>query len=132
MKLTDEQRDRAERVREILNIQDFSDPFPAFDFTDALGAIIEGSETLANPQEMSGRFNAAWQAYAGIWGVELNRACQKAVGDEALWKRVKDAPNGQDAVAAILTRIQAVHGEIVPGMNIEIDVGDILVDHQIE
>lgn len=132
MKLTDPQRNRAERVREILNVQTFTDPFPPFDLTDALGMILEGTETLVEPDEMGQRFNAAWKAYAAIWGMEHNTACQQAVGDDELWDRVKQHPNGREVVAAILSRIHAVQGAIVPGMEVEVDVGDILVDHQIE
>lgn len=132
MKLTDRQRDKAEQVRGILDVQQFVDCFLHFDLTDSIGRILEGAERLIQPDEMARQFNLAWNAYASIWNGELNAVCQNAVGDKALWERVKKHPNGREAVSGILDRILAVHGEIVPSMKIEVDVSDILVDCQIE
>lgn len=133
MDMTDEQCAKARLVRDILDVQAFSDPFLPFDFTDAIGAIMDGVEKLAKPDEMGQRFNAAWSAYARIHANEYQSAVVQALGDDkALWEQVRGHPNGCDATSEILDRIQAVHGDITPGMEVDgIDVSDILVDHQI-
>lgn len=132
MGITDAQRVKAEKLRELVDVQGFSDVFMAFDFIDAIAVILDGVENLTGPQDMAQLFNAAWHSYAAVTGSEHGAAILAAVGgDVALWNRIKEHPKGREAVSEILTRIQAVHGHVKPRMEVDVNVSDILLDHQI-
>ena len=107
-------------------------PFPPFDFVDALAVVVDGANKLVDSDEMATRFTAAWHAYASVFTTEHGRIVEGVVGDAALWQRIRAHPDGREAVAEIIERIHAVHGEIVPGMDVELDVTDILTGHQIQ
>lgn len=131
MKLTSEQTRLAEEVRKIMDWGKFADPFPAYDLADTIAVILDGVNSLAPGEDMGERFNAAWAAYMAIWKMEHDAAIVSAIGDQMLWDRVKRHPNGREALIDILTRIQEAHGRITPGLEVEVDVSDILQAHQI-
>lgn len=126
--LTDRQTDIAIAIREVVKTPD-SEAWACFtDFTRAVATMLEGAEGLIHITEMDKRFKGAWQAYANMWAAEHNRIIRDCLGSQKEFDRVRSHPNGRAAIGRIMSRIREVHGEITPGMNVDVDVGDILID----
>lgn len=126
--LNDRQTEIAIAIREVAKIPD-SESWGAFnDFTRAIATIIEGAETLTRPQEMNKRFGSAWQAAAKIWSTETHRIILDCLGSEEEYQRISHHPNGHKTIKRILSRVKEVHGNLTPGMEIDVDIDDILIE----
>ncbi len=128
MKLNDRQFELATAIREIANVPDSEAWGDFIDFTRAMASMLEGAETLAHPNEMQKRFSAAWHASAALWGTEHRRIFKDCLGGQEAYDRVKAHPNGNAALSRILSRVKETHGNITPGMSVNVDIGDILSD----
>ena len=123
---TERQTDFSIAIREVANTPD-NESWGAFtDFTRAVSTMLEGAESLVHPTEMQKRFAGVWEAYAKMWTTEHNRIVRDCLGSQQEFDRVKNHPNGRTAIGRILNRVKEVHGELTPGMNVDVDVGDIL------
>jgi hypothetical protein len=131
MKLTPEQTTKAREVRAIFDTSQFRELVLAYDFSDAMALILDGVNTLADPGEMQARFNQLWAAYARLWSSENRHIIVEALGgDGALWDRITEHPNGAVVGHGIMERIRDAHGELTPGMKVDIvHVDDLLLDH---
>lgn len=128
MELTDRQSEIRMAINEVAKTP-VNDSWGDFiDFTRAVATMIEGVETLVSPQVMEKRFSAAWQAFAKICVAENNRILRDCLGSDEEFDRVKNHPNGGNALGRILRRVKDVHGELTPGMSIDVDIDDILAD----
>lgn len=128
-RLTDRQIEVSIGVREIVKIPDGDSWGPFTDVMRAMSQMIEGTESLVNPGEMQKRFSRAWELYAKMWAGEHNRIVRDCLGgSQREFERVRSHPNGKAAIGRILTRVREVHGELTPGMEIDVNVGDILDD----
>lgn len=126
--LNNRQTEIAIAIREIVKIPD-NESWGAFnDFTRAIATMIEGAETLTQPIEMNKRFGRAWKSGAQIWSIENRRIVQDCLGGEEKYNEVRTHPNGNKTIRRILSRIKEVYGDLTPGMTVDVDVGDILVD----
>ena len=127
--LTDRQTDIAIAIREVVKTPD-SEAWACFtDFTRAVATMLEGAEGLIHTTEMQQRFARAWEAYAPkLWSTEHNRIVRDCLGSQEEFDRVKAHPNGRAAIVRILSRVKEIHGDLTPGMSIDVDVGDILID----
>ncbi|KKL52399.1 hypothetical protein LCGC14_2285830 [marine sediment metagenome] len=106
-----------------------NDSWTAFtDLITAVSSILEGAEGLIPPQEMQARFAAAWQASAKVWQAEIPRIVGDCLGGPEEFERIRSHPNGGNVIGRILTRVREVHGDLTPGMVVDIEVGDILVE----
>lgn len=127
-KLTDRQTEIAISVRELAKTPENDSWGDFVDFTRAVATMIEGVEALIHPSEMQTRFSQAWQAYANLWGTEHNRIIRDCLGSDEEFERIKAHPNGRNVIGRILSRVKEVHGDITPGMAVNVDVADILFD----
>lgn len=126
--LTERQSEVAIALREVAKTPN-SEAWGAFtDFISSVAQIVEGVESLINPFEMQKRFAGAWEACAKIWMDENYRIVRDCLGSDAEFERVRNHPNGRTAIGRILNRVREVHGELTPGMVINVEVGDILVE----
>lgn len=126
--LTDRQADFAIAIREVSKTPDNEAWGACTDFTRAVATMLEGAESLIHPSEMDKRFKAAWEASAKLWTTEHNRIVRDCLGSQKELDRVRAHPNGRAAIVRILSRVKEIHGELTPGMSIDVDVGDILID----
>ncbi len=127
--LTDRQAELSVAIREVANIPDNDSWGPFGDFTRAVACMIDGAEGLRHPSEMQKRFAGAWAAYAKMWATEHNRIVRECLGgSQKELERVKSHPNGRAAIGKILNRVKEVHGDLTPGMAINVNVGDILLE----
>jgi hypothetical protein len=90
--------------------------------------MLASAENLADPPEMQKMFSAAWDAYSGLWGDEHERVMIDCIGSKSEYDRIKDHPEGRKAILAIMDRVKETHGDLAPGEDGKVDVGDILVD----
>ena len=126
--LTERQTDFSISIREVAKTPD-NESWGAFiDFTRAVATMLEGAESLVHPTEMQKRFAGTWEAYAKMWSTEHNRILRDCLGSQKEFDRVRSHPNGRSAIGRILSRVKEIHGELSPGMSVNVDVGDILVD----
>jgi hypothetical protein len=128
--MTENQLAKAEKVREIFNIQEFSDVFTALDFSDAMGLVLDGVDGLENPDIMQAKFVHAWKQYAMVWIVECNAALKVAVGSDDRWEQMKSHPEGITIGQRILERI-STDGRISKRMEVTTKVDDILAEYGI-
>lgn len=98
------------------------------DFTRAIAALIEGAETLTRPKDMHKKFSIAWKASAELWTAANDRIIRNCLGSQEEYNRVMNHPNARNARGRILSRVKEVYGDLTPGMEIDVDVGDILID----
>lgn len=129
MELTNRQIEVSAAIREIVNIPGGESWGKFTDVMRAMSQMLEGAESLVHPAEMQKRFSRAWESYAGMWAGEHNRIVRDCLGgSQQEFERVRNHPNGKAAIGRILTRVKEVHGELTPGMEIDVNVGDILDD----
>lgn len=127
-KLTDRQAEIAIAVREVAKTPD-NESWGAFvDFTRAIAAMIEGAESLAHPLDMQKRNRVVWEAYSKMWLQAHDQIVKDCLGSQREFDRVKSHPEGKDAIARILSRVKEVHGELTPGMEVNVNVGDIIAE----
>lgn len=125
-KRIERQLDIASAIREVIPPPD-NEVWGAFtDLIRAVAAIVDGAETLVNPKLQQDRFQAAWEACAKLWSAENNRILRDCLGGQEDFNRVAEHPNGQDAFGRILQRVRETHGDLSPGMVVEVEVNDIL------
>lgn len=98
------------------------------DLLRVIATVIEGAEDLLNPREMDKRFKAAWMTYARLYKSEHHRMMRDCLGGQAEFDRVNSHPNGHNALCRIMERILRTHGELKPGMVVDVEVGDILLE----
>ena len=123
------QTELAIAIREAVKTPDDDQLWGDFtDFTRAIATLIEGAETLTRPQDMHSRFSVAWKASAKLWTASNNRIIRNCLGSQEEYDRVMNHPNGRNARGRILSRVKEIHGELTPGMDVDVDVGDILID----
>lgn len=124
MKLTNGQVEIGMVIREVAPPPD-NDPFGDYvDLTRAVACMVDGAQKLVNPRVMQQRFQAAWTACAKLWMAENNRILKDCLGDS--FDTVCAHPNGRDAFGRILKRVKETHGELSPGMTVNVEVDDIL------
>lgn len=127
-KFTERQIEVSIAIREVVKTPD-GESWGAFtDVMRAMAKMIEGAESLVRPKEMQKRFSLAWETYAGMWKEEHNRIVRDCLGGQKEFDRVSNHPNGKAAFGRILNRVKEVHGTITAGMEIDIQVDDILID----
>lgn len=126
--LTDRQTDFSIAIREIAKIPDGESWGVFTDFLRSISLTIEGAESLIPPTDMQVRFAGAWEAYAKMWGAEHNRIVRDCLGSQKEFDRVRNHPNGRSAIGRILSRVKEIHGELTPGMEVNVDVKDILYE----
>lgn len=125
---TERQTDFAIAIREIAKTPS-TDSWGAFtDFTRAIASMLEGAEGLVHPFEMNKRFAGAWRDYAKFYQEENHRILRDCLGGQKEYDRVRNHPNGRTAIQRIQGRIKEIHGGLTPGMEVNVDIGDILVD----
>lgn len=126
--LTDRQCDIAVALREVVKIPD-TEAWGAFtDFTRVVSMMLEGAEKLIHPVKMQIFFAQAWESYAAVWSSEHNRILRDCLGGQKEFDRVKSHPNGRKVMGRILSRVIETHGELMHGMEVDVEVGDILLE----
>jgi len=127
-KLTDKQLEIASNLREILKTPT-NEAWGAFvDVVRSLAVVIEGVESLAHPQDMQERFSAAWSNFAKLWASENNRIIGNCVGGPQQLQSLKNHPKAEVILRRIVHRIVEQHGNFTPGMDVAVDVQDILLE----
>lgn len=127
--LTERQIELAIAIREVTKTPT-NDSWGAFtDLTRAVAQIVEGAESLIHPTEMQKRFARAWESHAKMWLGEHDRIIRDCLGgSQKEFDRVRSHPNGGTAIRRILSRVKEVYGELTPGMKVDVNVSDILID----
>lgn len=125
---TERETDFAIAIREVANTPDNESWGVFTDFTREVSRMLEGAEGLVHPTEMQKRFAGAWELYAKMWTTENKRIVRDCLGSQEEYDRIKGHPNGRSAIVRILSRVKEIHGELTPGMNVDVDVKDILMD----
>jgi len=130
MILNDRQHEIAATLWEVSQTPDDSSWGDKIDFLSHLATMIVGLENFINPQEMSQKFQFAWESYAGVWKENADQIIKNCLGQKE-YDRVNNHPNIAAVRAVkgrILLRIQEVHGDITPNMKVNIEVKDIVLD----
>ncbi len=126
--LTDRQADIAIALRAVVKTPTTESWGDFTDFISAVSVMVVGAEGLIHPIKMQESFFRAWKAYGAVWSSEHNRILRDCLGGQKEFDRVKNHPNGRAALGRILSRVQEVHGDITPGMKVDVEVGDILFE----
>lgn len=124
--LTDRQVDIMSAIRKIAPPPENDSWGDYMDFIRAVAAMIDGAQTLARPCKIQRHFQAAWEACAKLWTAENNRILRDCLGGQEGFDAVYAHPKGRDAFGRILKRVRDTHGELSPGMIVEVEVDDIL------
>lgn len=119
---------KADIVCEHLRPDLFAQQGLALDFGKALGAMLDGAEQLAHPKSMHSIFQTAWVAYAQLWSAEYENAVIAALGGRELFNQIHALPNSKEIFAQIIERIEATNGPIGPGLVVDVNIDDILME----
>jgi len=106
----------------------FSQQPLARDFSQAMGAALDGAAQLAHPEHMHRVFTAAWRAYAQLWNDEYQNALIEALGSRKLFGQIAALPNSKEIFRQIIERIEATNGPIGPGLVVDVNIDDILMN----
>ena len=98
------------------------------DFMRAIAEMVEGAEALIHPAQMQKRFARGWESYARLWAGVHNQVIRDCLGGEEEFERMRNHPRGKAVICRILNRVREVHGALTPGMEVDIDIDDILLD----
>lgn len=127
--LTERQTELAIVIREATKTpRDEASWGPFTDFMRSIAEMVEGAETLIHPAQMQKRFARGWESYARLWGGVHNQIIRDCLGSEEEFERVRNHPKGKTVICRILNRVKEVHGALTPGMEVDIDIDDILLD----
>lgn len=126
--LTNRQVEICTAIREIAPPPENKSWGDYLDFIRAVAAMIDGAQTLTRPCKIQRHFQAAWEACAKLWVAENNRILRDCLGGQEGFDAVRAHPNGQNAFGRILKRVRDTHGDMSPGMTVEVKVDDILFD----